>query len=142
MKAIVVTDKAAGDPRRSCRHLQLDRATQGEDDHPRSFVRTRHPFRLSETLRSKTVAGLEIALERSERVSVPVPPSKLIRKLSAYFGVLDIFERVPFRAGDPPRPVQHTLGVNCSSVQVAIFDGQTVLPLPRARHQTVKPFEQ
>jgi hypothetical protein len=27
-------------------------------------------------------------------------------------------------------------------VQVAIFDGQTTLPLPRARHQTVKPFEQ
>jgi hypothetical protein len=27
-------------------------------------------------------------------------------------------------------------------VQVAIFDGQTVLPFPRTRHQTVKPFEQ
>ena len=32
----------------------------------------------------------------------------------------------------PTRPVQHTLGVSCGSVQVAIFDGQTVLPLPRA----------
>jgi hypothetical protein len=27
-------------------------------------------------------------------------------------------------------------------VRVAIFDGQTVLPLSQARHQTVKPFEQ
>jgi hypothetical protein len=27
-------------------------------------------------------------------------------------------------------------------VQVAIFDGQTVLPLSQARHQTVKPVEQ
>jgi hypothetical protein len=36
------------DPRRSCRRLQLDRATQGEDDHPRSSVRTRHPFQLSD----------------------------------------------------------------------------------------------
>jgi hypothetical protein len=35
-------------------------------------------------------------------------------------------------------------GVSCADdlVQVAIFDGQTVLPLPHARHQTVKPVEQ
>src|SRR5215469_10902981 len=75
-------------------------------------------------------------------MSVPVPPSKLIRKLSAYFGVLDIFEWVPFRAGDPPRPVQATGRFKCGSVRVAIFDYQTVLPLPRARLSIVKPFKQ
>ena len=33
-------------------------------------------------------------------------------------------------------------GVKCGSVRIAIFDYQTALPLPRARGQTVKPFEQ
>ena len=74
-------------------------------------------------------------------MSVPVPPSKLIRKLSAYFGVLDIFERVPFRAGDPPRLSSIPWGSSYGSVRVATFNCQTVLPLPRARRPTVKPFE-
>jgi amidase len=38
----------------------------------------------------------------------------------------------PSYARDPPRPVQPTGGIKCGSVQVAIFGGQTVLPLPRA----------
>jgi hypothetical protein len=66
MKAIVVTDQAAGTagvklvedkhrqsdyPRRCRRRLQPDRATQGQDDHPRSSLSdTRHltgaPFSL------------------------------------------------------------------------------------------------
>ena len=46
------------------------------------------------------------------------------------------------RAREPPRPVQHTLGVSCGSVQVGTFNCQTVLPLSRTHRQTMKPFEQ
>ena len=96
----------------------------------------RHPG-LAASLQSVSLTGVgsgrvgNVIKERSERVIVPL--SKLIGQLSAYFGVLDIFERVPFRAGDPPRPVQATGRFKCGSVRVAIFDYQTVLPLPRAR---------
>jgi hypothetical protein len=37
------------------------------------------------------------------------------------------------RAREPPPPVQPTGGIKCGSVQIAIFNCQTVLPLPRAR---------
>ena len=45
------------------------------------------------------------------------------------------------RAGDPPG-LSSIPGGQCGSVQVATFNCQTVLPLPRARRRTVKPFEQ
>jgi hypothetical protein len=45
-------------------------------------------------------------------------------------------------ARDPPGLSSIPGGVKCGSVQVAIFDGQTVLPFPRVRRRTVKPFKQ
>src|SRR5262249_32691402 len=67
---------------------------------------------------------------------------KLIRKLSAYFGVLHIFSRVPFCARDPPRLSSipwRSVMARCGSQYLI---ARRVLPLPRARRRTVKPFEQ
>jgi hypothetical protein len=69
-----------------------------------------------------------------------VPPRNRYSKVKEPVGPLRISDRVPFCARDPPRPVQHTPGVSCGSVQVATC--QTTCRSLRARHQTVKPFEQ
>jgi hypothetical protein len=45
-------------------------------------------------------------------------------------------------ARNPPRVVQHTRGVSCGSVQVAIFDVKRRCRFLELRHRTVKPFEQ
>jgi hypothetical protein len=47
-----------------------------------------------------------------------------------------------YRAREPTPACPAYPGVKCVSVQVAIFDGQTVLPLSQARRSRVKPFEQ
>jgi hypothetical protein len=71
--------------------------------------------------------------QQNARGGGPAPPSNPYWKVKRLFSGPGYSERVPFRAGEPPRPVQHTLGVSYGSVQVATFNCQTGLSLPRAR---------
>ena len=65
---------------------------------------------------------------------------KAYQKVKRLFWGPTYFQQGPILRARPTPPVQHTLGVGYGSVRVAI--ARRVLPLPRARRRTVKPFEQ
>jgi hypothetical protein len=122
--------------------------------HHSTFCRDGHCRRICQSERKPNQrSGCTVHLIRRQqnaRAGGPVPRPNVKENLSAYFGILHIFDGGLFDARDHPRPGQPTPGVSCGgrlgskvaafncrttyrSLELAI-DHESVRPVTTARH--------